>query len=252
MKHEYFEKAVIYHLPEIQSTNDWLKLEYKSSKIAEGSAVRTEFQLAGRGQRTNVWESEKNKNLLCSVFLKPEFLSLDKQFYLSMAVSLAVHDVVSVFIPGVKVKWPNDIYVENKKLGGILIENSIMGSTYGSSIIGLGLNINQLQFSGAVPNPTSMSLITNNELDVKLIFSQFLAALFLRYKQLKSNDLCAIKSEYLSKLYQFNQWCKYEAAGKVFIARITEVHELGSLQVETQSGELQYFGFKEIVFLNQP
>ena len=123
-------------LKEVDSTNNFLKdLVSKSEPLAEGTVIMADNQFAGRGQQESVWETQAGKNISTSIYLKPSFLPLSKQFYLNIAVSLAVSDALSCFVQeGIKVKWPNDMYYQNKKLGGILIENTLTGNSIKSSV----------------------------------------------------------------------------------------------------------------------
>src|ERR1035441_10550859 len=134
-------------LDSVASTNNFAKDMLSNTRPVEGTAIMAKEQYAGRGQMGNAWETESGKNLTCSFILYPEFLEADKQFFLNMAVALAVKDFCEhVLHDEIKIKWPNDIYYHDKKLGGILIENSISGNKISSSVIGIGINVNQTAF----------------------------------------------------------------------------------------------------------
>ena len=135
--------SVIKFHKELTSTNDQAFMLLKTINPVEGTVIYADFQKAGRGQKDNKWESEKGKNLLLSIILYPTSIRPEDQFYLSMAVSLGICDFIDSFFPGSKIKWPNDIYINDDKIAGILIENSVMGETIESTIAGIGININQ-------------------------------------------------------------------------------------------------------------
>ena len=133
----------------------------KNTEVAEGTVVLAKEQTSGRGQVNNTWESSYGDNLLMSIVLYPEFLHAGNQFLLSKFVSLAIVDFLSYYLENVTIKWPNDIYVGNKKIAGVLIENSLRGAFISSSVVGIGLNVNQTEFSSSIPNPTSLKNESN-------------------------------------------------------------------------------------------
>lgn len=176
-------------LKEVDSTNNYLKeLLSKSEPLPEGTAIMADNQFAGRGQQNSVWQTEVGKNISASIYLKPSGLALNKQFYLNMAVSLAVSEALSHFIPqGIKIKWPNDMYYLNKKLGGILIENTLTGSSIKSSVIGIGLNINQEDFAEDISHKaTSVFRILHREVQLEVIMEKLFVFMEKYYLILKS------------------------------------------------------------------
>ncbi len=150
----------------LPSTNSYAAFLLKNEVIPEGAIVSAEYQTTGRGQGSNIWESENGKNLLISIILYPSIIYPASQFLISMALSLGICDFLKRFIPDCSIKWPNDIYVNDDKIAGILIENSIMGDKIESTIAGIGLNINQEKFLSDAPNPVSLSLITGKKYDL--------------------------------------------------------------------------------------
>ena len=150
------------HLAETDSTNTYLQQLDADRHLPEGYIAYTDTQRAGRGQRGNSWESQPGKNLTFSLLLRPEHIPANQQFLLSQAVSLAATDVLNRYASGFSIKWPNDIYWEDKKIAGILIENVLSGSTFARSIVGIGLNINQERFISDAPNPVSLFQITGH------------------------------------------------------------------------------------------
>jgi BirA family biotin operon repressor/biotin-[acetyl-CoA-carboxylase] ligase len=152
-------KKIIY-LNEVESTNNYANQLILSDAAEEGTVVLAQYQTHGKGQHGNVWESETGKNLLMSIIWYPGFLPASQQFMISKIVSIAITDCVNDIIDDCKIKWPNDIYIGNQKLAGILIENSVKGSHLSSSVVGIGLNVNQQVFISAAPNPVSLFQIT--------------------------------------------------------------------------------------------
>ena len=156
----------------LESTNSFLKQIIHSKEVKNGTIVSTKHQTTGRGQRNNVWESERNKNILMSFVFFPNNIPAENQFIISKAVSLSILDLLLKYKKNVKIKWPNDIYIDDKKIAGILIENSLRGSEISNSIIGIGLNINQTFFSNKLPNPTSLKLETNKNYKTEEILTK--------------------------------------------------------------------------------
>jgi len=237
-------------LKEVDSTNNFLKdLVSKSEPLAEGTVIMADNQFAGRGQQESVWQTQAGKNISTSIYLKPSFLPLDKQFYLNIAVSLAVSDALLCFVPeGIKVKWPNDMYYLDKKLGGILIENTLTGSSIKSSVIGIGLNINQKEFPDNISQrATSVIQILQKDVLLMDIMAKIFTFLEKYYLILRAGKYTILQNDYLAKLYNLNVWALYKQHGEVFEGRITGVEENGRLTVETKDG-LKAFNFKEIEF----
>ena len=242
-----FTGQQLIYLAECGSTNTFAQELIIKNNATEGCVVLAGAQTQGKGQRGNTWESEPFQNLTFSLILTPSFLKARDQFLLNMAVSLAVLDAVTSFLPtGCTVKWPNDIYFNNRKLGGILIENSISGEFLQRSIIGIGLNINQEHFT--VDTAVSFTQLTGRKYDLNLVLENLLEQLEKRYLQLRQQKTERIKFEYLQNLYKYQEKHFYLIDGKRQEAQIIGVDESGRLVVEV-ANELRYFGFKEIVFL---
>ncbi|MDE7394120.1 MAG: biotin--[acetyl-CoA-carboxylase] ligase [Muribaculaceae bacterium] len=168
---------MIIELPEVDSTNNYAKLH---SEMRAGDVVVAHRQTGGRGQRGNSWEAEPGKNLTFSVVVEPRELRAVDQFQLSMAVALAVRNALAPLLPdsdSLCVKWPNDIYHRNRKLGGILIENSLRASMIARSIIGVGINVNQIVFRNAGPNPVSMAMLTGRETPLRPLLERLSEAI---------------------------------------------------------------------------
>ena len=239
----------IIFLNEVESTNNYANGLVLSDAADEGTVVMARFQQKGKGQQGNGWESEAGKNLLASIVLYPKFLSAGKQFYISKFTCLAIAEVLVHEVENVSVKWPNDIYIENKKVAGILIENSIKGATLFSSVVGIGLNLNQEKFVSGAPNPVALKQITGKEYDVKSVLKKIVHSFFAWYEKLKAGDYDEIDSAYMAQLYRNNEWRLYRKNGVDFEARIVGIGEFGQLRLELTNGEISTFMFKEVEFV---
>ena len=239
-------------LKEVDSTNNYLKkLTSNSEPLPEGTVIMADHQFAGRGQQESVWQTEPGKNISASIYLKPSFLPLKKQFYLNMAVSLAVSEALSDFLPHpVMVKWPNDIYYNKKKLGGILIENTLTGSTIKSAVIGIGLNINQQNFTGHLgAKATSLFQILHKEADLEFVMTKIFVYMEKYYLNLKSGKYEFLHQQYLKCLLNYNLSAGYRQNGRVFEGIIRGVEDNGLLNMEID-GNLFTFNFKEIEYIH--
>jgi BirA family biotin operon repressor/biotin-[acetyl-CoA-carboxylase] ligase len=237
-------------LPRVDSTQQVLKQMLAAGTAVAGSIVVADEQSSGRGTAGNTWESEKGANLLFSFAWEPTFLPVASQFLITKAVSLAVVDFVRLYVDAanVTIKWPNDIYINNKKISGILIENSIMGGQFQHTVVGIGLNINQLKFSPALPNPVSVSQLTGAAYDLKLLIQQICAFLDERYVQLQhQQDL--LHREYLLHLYQCGVFAEYLLADQRITASITGVNPYGMLQLVEKGGLRHECDMKSIRFI---
>ncbi|MDN3586687.1 biotin--[acetyl-CoA-carboxylase] ligase [Pedobacter aquatilis] len=242
----------IIKLKEVDSTNNYLKnLASKSEPLTEGTVIMADHQFAGRGQQDTIWQTEPGKNISASILLKPAFLPISKQFYLNIAVSVAISEALSFFLPEkVNVKWPNDIYYEGKKLGGLLIENSLTGSVIKSSVIGFGLNINQEKFHPQLQQKaTSVFQILHKNVDLQLVMEKIFVYMEKYYLNLKSEKYSFLQKTYLAQLLNFNTAAKYKQNGQVFEGIIKGVRENGILAMEI-NGEIHDFNFKEIEYIH--
>ncbi|MBC8053602.1 MAG: biotin--[acetyl-CoA-carboxylase] ligase [Sphingobacteriaceae bacterium] len=237
-------------LKQVDSTNNFLKNELaKSTPLCEGTVILAEEQFAGRGQANNTWYSEPGKNLTFSLLLSPAFLNPEKQFLLNKSLSIAINDTLTTIIGNkAKIKWPNDIYYDNDKLGGVLIENILRGNSIKYSIIGIGLNINQTQFRSDIKNVTSLKKILHRDYDIKDVLYQLCSSIEQRYLQLRAGSAELIDRDYLKGLYKLNENHRFRIGGKEREGVIKGISENGSLEVLID-GELRRYGFKEIVFV---
>ncbi len=235
-----------YYIPETTSTNELLKSISRKEDYPEGFFIYTDYQTSGKGQGINRWESKKGKNILFSILLFPKHILTSEQFIISQIVSIAILDVLSDIVPNVKIKWPNDIYVNDKKIAGILIENTIQGSVINKTIIGIGINVNQTKFTSYAPNPTSLKLITKKSYNRKNLIFRIIQKIFECYF---SADYETIKMQYFNKLYRGEGYYPYSGEGETFRAKITEVLNDGRLVLLNEEGESKIYGFKEVEFI---
>jgi birA, biotin-[acetyl-CoA-carboxylase] ligase region len=233
----------------LPSTNTHAVNLLKKNNLPEGTIVYTNYQSAGRGQTGNRWDSEDSKNLLISIVLFPAFLNPADQFYISMTISLGICDFLLKFIPDCSIKWPNDIYVNNDKIAGILLESSITGNQIEYTIAGIGLNINQEKFPCALPNPVSLRLLSGLSYDINSCLDQLGTDLDKRYRQLIAGQFPHLRDEYVSKLYRLNKWFKFKDVNGIYIGRILTIADYGRLQIESQNGRLYEYSFKEVEFI---
>lgn len=240
------EKNTIF-LNEVESTNNYA-MRLVSDKADEGTVVLAQFQSKGRGQSGNYWESEAGKNLLMSLILHPSFLEASSQFLISKIVSLSLVEVLEEYVSDVSVKWPNDIYIGNKKIAGILIETIIKGSVLESAIVGVGLNLNQEKFSSYPSNPVSLKQLIGTDICIKDFLEKFFKSFDLWYSMLKNNHK-KIDEAYLSFLFRKNGWHLYRANNKKFEAQIVGIGEYGQLILKKKTGEISKNMFKEVEFI---
>jgi BirA family biotin operon repressor/biotin-[acetyl-CoA-carboxylase] ligase len=247
-----FIGKVANYLASVDSTNIFANNLLTKSTPIEGTVIYTDNQYAGRGQIGSKWESAVGENIILSVILYPKFLPIQTQFKLNQVVALAVYDLLKAFVFPVNqlaVKWPNDIYIKDKKIGGILIENKLKGSLLASAIVGVGLNINQSNFSPNLPNPTSLFLETEKQEDTYAMIGLFCEHLERRYLQLKAGKYKSLDQDYLNVLYGYQEWRTYKVAATLatFKGKIVGISSEGKLQIQT-TDELLEFYFKEVIF----
>jgi BirA family transcriptional regulator, biotin operon repressor / biotin---[acetyl-CoA-carboxylase] ligase len=233
----------------VDSTNNYATAHLFAENWTEGTIVQALYQNNGKGQLGNYWESEHEKNLLCSVVLQPRFLPVQKQFLISKVVSLSVSEVVQKYVEGVKIKWPNDIYVGSRKVAGILIENSIMGNAIEYSVVGIGLNVNQQVFTSPAPNPVSLVQITNKAILVEDVLNELIESLDRWYGLLAGGYTEPIDRAYEGQLYQYRKPCLYRDKGGDFSGTLLGVNAIGQLIIQPNEGKKREYHFKEVSFL---
>ncbi len=241
----------IIKLKKIDSTNDFAKrlFEYFNIDELNKTVICAQEQTNGRGTGNNKWISEPRKNLTFSIIYQPKNLALDEIFYLSKAVSCGIVDYLKALNIPAQIKWPNDIYVYDKKICGILIENAILGHRIHYSIIGIGLNVNQTNFDASL-NATSIKLILNKEINLTWALNQLLDKIFHWLELLEQNHFDKIDQFYSNHLYLLGQKAAFKRDGHILNGKIIGVDQFGRLVLQTaNTKDFQTFTQKEIELL---
>jgi len=245
-----FLKGEWFVFDSIDSTNTRASQLILQKEVPEGSVVIAGYQQSGRGQRGTVWQSAAGENLLMSVVLYPGFIVAPKIFALNQAVALAVYDTIAeITTEKIHIKWPNDIMVSDKKIGGILIENSFRGADITSTLAGVGLNVNQKKFDDFNLRATSLALLTNNIFDISQLAKSLHNKIEFWYDALKQKNYQLIDEFYHGRLYRLNEFSKYKIKNETYLGTIRGVDDTGKLLFEKESGELLKLDNKEIVFV---
>jgi len=221
-----------------------------SEPLPEGTVIMADSQYAGRGQMGNTWHAEPGLNLTFSVYLKPGFLDVNKQYLLNMAIAIGIRNALTLYVKeGITIKWPNDIYHYNKKLGGVLIENVITGSTYKYAVIGIGINVNQQSFNQyKLGTAESLGKILQQDVNLIELLGKICNQVEAQYLMLKGNH-DKLKADYLKGLYAFDRDSVFKDKNGIFKGKITDVTSRGQLIVGVEGSERTY-DFKEIQFLS--
>lgn len=237
----------IIQLQTVDSTNNYTASLKNRSYLQNKTVILASFQTKGKGQLSNKWLSERDQNLLLSIFLKPHALKADHQFDLSRVTALAIRDTISHYLPQyASIKWPNDIYINDKKIAGILIENSISSQTIDHSIIGIGININQETFKGI--NATSFKLEVEKKWDRPRIL-EFLLYRFEHYMNMLDSKQNELHKLFDVHLYKRKEWIQLiNTKNGAFKGRIIGTNKSGSLIIEHENKEILSFQHKEIAF----
>ena len=229
----------VVHIDETDSTNHWLKAHGEGTMV-----VVADFQTAGKGCGSNSWESERGQNLTFSMLIHPEALEARAQFRITEVVSVALCNTLERYIyKEVDIKWPNDIYVGDQKICGILIENRLQGSVIKDSIIGIGLNVNQQVFLSDAPNPVSMWQLTGQETNRETLLEAFLQA----FNEAWESE--SISKAYRQRLYRregYHAFCDKDGR---FEAKLRNVLNDGMLVLEDREGQRRNYAFKEIKYI---
>lgn len=210
--------------------------------------VRANFQEKGRGQGDHSWESEANKNLLFSIVFEPKQIPVDKNFFVSKFIAICLLEFIRKYEPHAIIKWPNDILVNEKKIAGILIENTILSSSINRSIAGIGVNINEeigLKNSKAI----SLKDLTANDFDISELLKEFIDVFISKSSLLSESGLKKINGEYLDNLFHLKQNSCFKSGDSSFEAMITDVQDDGQIVLKLESGELKRYSFGEIEYL---
>lgn len=242
-------------LTKVESTNTYAMEMLRNVNIIDGTVIHTDNQTKGRGQRGALWNSEIAANLTVSVVLKPHFLNIEKTFYLSKIAALAVYDVLTEILPqsqyDIKIKWPNDILVDKQKIAGILIENMYQNNGISYTILGFGINVNQMGFEALDFSATSLRILRNTDFDRSFVLEMLCNKLEKWYFKLKENKLLEIDTAYFESLFGINKMQTFLDRNKMEIsAQIKEVRLDGKLGLLINgSEELTYFDIKELTWV---
>ncbi len=245
MNYQRFESNFI-HLDAVDSTNNYAANLIKTTNVANGTTILTKRQDFGKGQRGNTWYSEPEKNLILSTIIYPD-IQISYAYYLNIAVALAVSRTLADFGIMNAIKWPNDIFVQDTKIAGILVENQLQGKLIKSSVAGVGLNVNQLFFPAGIRG-TSMSLILGREIELNKLFMHYFGMLDFYVDILMQSNFKLLLKLYYKQLYRMDVWCNYEDVKGSFQGKIKGIDERGRLVIEREEG-LSYYDLKELKFL---
>lgn len=239
----------IIRIDTVSSTNIYLKELLEKQTLVEGTILTAEEQIAGRGQLGTRWETQRGKNITCSIVFYPYFLSIKQSFLLSKVIALGVKEALNEYLPDVLIKWPNDIYFEEKKLVGILIENELTDGYLSQSIAGIGINVNQEIFTSDAPNPVSLKQILRRDIDQDELLNKVQFNILKWYNKLKLAEENLISESYRNCLYRSSGFHLYKDKDGIFLAEITDVQSNGALILKTDTGERRTYFFKEVSFL---
>jgi BirA family transcriptional regulator, biotin operon repressor / biotin---[acetyl-CoA-carboxylase] ligase len=232
-------------LESVDSTNNYAMAQAHAGTASQGDLFFAHDQWAGKGQRGKTWSSGKGENIILSLVLEPVFLAITQQFSLSIAVALAAHDLFNRYAgqEASSIKWPNDIYWRDRKAGGILIENSFKGDQWAFAIVGIGMNINQVQFPETAKNPVSLKQITGKTFDPVSLAKELGECVGERYEQLRTEGAAslpagptalmrgptALLAEYHERLYKLGQRVRLKKDNAVFETQVAGVAGTGEL-----------------------
>jgi len=241
-----FDENSLMIIDSVDSTNNYAMGLIREGMAKHGAAYFAIEQTAGKGRRNKGWTTEPGKNIMLSIIGKPAFMSINKQFELSVAVALGCHDFFKNYAgDNVYLKWPNDIFWNDRKAGGILIENVINGKEWKWSVIGIGININQTKFE-VTGNflPVSLKQITGKNFNVIQLANELYALVMIRYMQFEKNDFKKMLAEYNSYLFSLDKKVKFKKDNILFEAFVKGVNKNG--QLITHDGLERLFSFDEV------
>lgn len=236
-------------LPEVDSTNAHALDLLSKTNPQEGTCIFSDYQTAGRGQIGRYWHSSQGKNLLISYIFYPKFIKVTDQFLLNIVASLAVYDVICQYTTDVKIKWPNDIYVNDKKIAGILIQSLLRSNEIRACVIGIGINVNENSFPEILPNPTSLFQLKGANFECESIRLQLSSRLEYYYLKMKGLHYNYLKELYLNAMYRFGIPADYKLLDdRIIHGTITGIDDSGKLLI-SRNGTIMHFDFREISFL---
>jgi BirA family transcriptional regulator, biotin operon repressor / biotin---[acetyl-CoA-carboxylase] ligase len=243
----FIGKNTVY-LPTCHSTNETATEIIQKKEILEGTIVITDNQTKGKGQRGNTWIAEPNKNLTFTIILKPSFMTVSEQFTLNIAISIGLHKALRNYLDeDLKIKWPNDVFYGDKKVGGILIESIVSNKKMNYCFVGIGININQTDFE--LPNASSISNICQKgNLDINEILEKICEGIEEEYDELRAGKIEYQKENYINRLYRFDEWHLFKDKDGSFDGKIIGITPSGKLIMETKLG-LKQFETKEFEYI---
>ena len=237
----------IIRLKEIDSTNRFLR-ELKDEQEDEMVVAVADFQTAGKGQGSHTWESEAGKNLLFSIKVHPRWVPVRQQFLLSMAGAIAIKEALETYVDGITLKWPNDVYWNDRKISGTLIETSIDSKGIKTCIFGIGINVNQEAFHSDAPNPVSLRQILGHEVDKDELLLKVIEGFRRYYELLRRADYMDVSGIYHLSLYRRKGFHRYEDADGDFEGAFVEVEDDGHLILHDKQGVIRSYSFGEVKF----
>lgn len=237
----------------IDSTNSEALRVFKESD--DFTVIASKYQTVGRGQRGTSWESESGKNLTFTLILKPDSIRADRQFVIAQIIAIGIKNYLKNRGVKAKIKWPNDIYVGDKKVCGILIEHFLSGDTLSGSVVGVGLNLNQDQFTSSAPNPVSMKILLNKEFDMEEELEAlvgYIYDIYFPFISYSSNSaINKLDVDYHNSLYRLDEFHRYQEtpSGEIINARITGIDNNACLLLEKEDGTTKRYSFKEVKYI---
>ncbi len=238
-------------LDAIDSTNSYLRELSKNKLLEKWTVVSTDYQSKGRGQKGAIWQSERGKNLIFSILVKLDDFNVQDQFLLNCAVSVGIFNVLRQYkLPKLKIKWPNDIMSVSKKLGGILIENSLTNERINQTIIGIGINVNQTDFAADLPKAVSIRQLTDRNHNIQDLLLDIVESIKFQFEKMEGSDHKELIAAYNQNLYRKNaahMFC--DAHDRKFMGIIRGVNPRGMLEIENEDEKIEAFYFKEISYL---
>lgn len=239
------------HFESTTSTNQLAHKMLQEGKQDAFTVISADYQINGRGQAGNTWKSEAYKNLLFSVILYPDFLAVQKQFIINQLISVSICIELEHLMPdaSISIKWPNDLLINQKKVAGILIENSVMSSKLVWSIAGIGLNVNQELFGDDLPLATSIHNYLGHPIDRNSLLINIINQINYQFDIVRNDAGVCLNRLYMQRLYQLNQAALYKQNGKIFTATINRIDEYGRLVLIKNGNEQVFCDVKEIEFI---
>lgn len=238
----------VIRLKEVDSTNRYLH-DCQSLPDGQSVLVVADYQTAGRGQGSNTWESEPGKNLLFSLAIQPKFVPVRRQFLLAEAEALAIKEALDNYTDGITLKWPNDVYWQDRKISGTLIETSLSAGAVKRCVFGTGIDVNQQEFHSDAPNPVSLYQILGHEVPLDELLQKVVNGITANLELLAENQFADISTRYHAALYRRTGYHKYQDAEGMFEAALVEVEDDGHLVLHDRQGHIRRYAFKEVTFV---